>query len=112
MIYTIHYSCLTHIGKRRSTNQDNFLCDGKYRENACETSEFSMSGSSDTSQPRLFAVFDGMGGEECGEMASWIAADCAAKFKVGDHPPEDLLPEPLISVSGMIDSIMSARQYV
>ena len=38
-----------------------------------------------------FAVFDGMGGEECGEKASLIAAENASKYRIGPNPIEDLL---------------------
>ena len=30
MRYNIIYSCVSHIGKVRSMNQDNFICDGSY----------------------------------------------------------------------------------
>lgn len=53
-------------------------------------SGFSMKGCTDHAQPYVFGVFDGMGGEECGEMASLIAAKCAAKLKIGPCPIDDL----------------------
>lgn len=90
MKYEIHYSCCSHIGKRRNENQDNFLCDGKYLGDDGDPKGFSMNGCTDHTQPRVFSVFDGMGGEEHGEIASLIAARCAATLKIGESPIEDL----------------------
>ncbi|MCR4656565.1 MAG: hypothetical protein K5770_10105 [Lachnospiraceae bacterium] len=41
--------------------------------------------------PLLVGIFDGMGGEECGEVASLIASECAAKLTVGTDRVETLL---------------------
>ena len=30
MGYQISYGCVSHVGRRRRMNQDNFLCVGKY----------------------------------------------------------------------------------
>ena len=88
--YEIHYSCFSHVGKLRNENQDNFLCDGKYLGHFEDPGGFSMQGCANHAQPQVFGVFDGMGGEEHGEIASLIAAKCAAKLKIGQRPIEDL----------------------
>ena len=117
MKYKVYYSCCSHIGKRRSMNQDNFCCNGKYmRETAGAVKilditdgtgedgvgdnmavstakadkQFPISGCVEKDGTHLFAVFDGMGGEERGEKAAQIAAECAAKFTVRTEPIEDL----------------------
>ena len=38
----------------------------------------------------MFGVFDGMGGEECGEIASFLAAKKAEEFKPGEDLTADL----------------------
>ena len=91
MRWNISYSCLTHIGKIRSMNQDNYICDGKYLDADSGGSAAPLSGSLPCDPPFMIGVFDGMGGEQCGEVASLIASECAANYTVGEKPLEDLL---------------------
>lgn len=74
MYYEILYSCISHIGNARSINQDNFICNGSYINNDNSELVFPLSGTVSTKTTTLFGIFDGMGGEECGEIASYIAA--------------------------------------
>lgn len=85
------YFCSSDIGKCRRINQDNFICDGRFLDENDKMYEYPLTGilSPDTSS--MIGVFDGMGGEECGEIASFIAAKCAAGTVIGDDPVEDLL---------------------
>ncbi|ANU55304.1 hypothetical protein ADH66_12850 [Acutalibacter muris] len=78
--YKINYSCVNHSGNRRKSNQDNFICLNQYNKQGDKGQEFSepIYGTIGVSQNRLFGVFDGMGGEECGEMAAYIAAKAAS----------------------------------
>ena len=90
MKYSVLFSCTSHIGKRRSSNQDNFICNGKYMDPKGEPITFPISGTI-SDAPALFGVFDGMGGEECGEVASLIASRCASEASVSEKPLEALL---------------------
>ncbi|MBR6676602.1 MAG: serine/threonine-protein phosphatase [Clostridia bacterium] len=83
MKYTVSYSCLSHVGRVRSKNQDNYYCAGAVRP-LCETSPEPVIGRVSPKNEVLFAVFDGMGGEEKGEVASLIAAGCAENMTVRD----------------------------
>ena len=74
MIYNILFSCITHKGNCRSINQDNFICDGQCIEYDTLEIKSLLKGKVASKKPSLFGVFDGMGGEECGEIASYIAA--------------------------------------
>ena len=89
--YKIHYCCLSHAGKRRSINQDNFICNGKYMKGNNDSFVFPIIGCLTPNSSALLGVFDGMGGEEHGEIASLIASQCASKVSVGDNPTESLL---------------------
>ena len=72
-------------------NQDNYFCDGKYLDADSGGAAAPFSGSLPCDQPFMIGVFDGMGGEECGEVASLIAAEHAASDPIGDKLLEELL---------------------
>lgn len=91
MNYTVHYSCLSHAGKCRHMNQDNFICNGVFMDDRTGKLTFPLTGRLTRGHPALVGVFDGMGGEECGEIASLLAAQYAAEVFVGERPLEALL---------------------
>lgn len=70
----IEAACGCHIGKVRKNNEDNFYFDGKCLE--VENDGLKNPGYSETPLKRglCYAVFDGMGGENFGEIASFAAA--------------------------------------
>lgn len=74
MAYVINYHYASHIGKHRKDNQDNLFCDGQYLECRNVGTGRIEQGRQVSSKASVFGVFDGMGGEECGEIASYIAA--------------------------------------
>lgn len=90
MTYTVYYSCISHIGNCRKINQDNFICAGRYMMAKNDMTEFPIVGHITTKAPTLFGIFDGMGGEERGEMASFIAARKALAVDVGNDAIEAL----------------------
>lgn len=90
MNYSIHYACISHIGKIRTINQDNFICDGRYMENAGTPIEFPICGTKTSKEVSVFGIFDGMGGEECGEIASYIASKTASDIEIGKDATEAL----------------------
>ena len=91
MPYHISYACVSHIGNARSLNQDNFICDGYFMELDDENISFPLTGVTSSKLPSLFGVFDGLGGEERGEMAASIAARSAAAVKLGRDAASELL---------------------
>ena len=90
MHYKIHYSCLSHIGNVRNTNQDNFICDKHYMDIRDTRIEFPLFGTKMSNDTSVFGIFDGMGGEECGEVASYIASKNAFNIKIGKDTIADL----------------------
>ena len=86
MSYKIIYSCTSHIGNVRNVNQDNFICNGSYMKTDDTEIKFPLSGEIFSNDSKIFGIFDGMGGEECGEVAALIAAETAAKFKIKEEP--------------------------
>ena len=83
MRYSIRYSCVSHIGKIRRINQDNFICAGRYMEPNDGDLKFPLRGTVSPKDACVFGIFDGMGGEERGEVASYIAAKDAAALEIG-----------------------------
>lgn len=88
--YKVHFYCWSHTGKHRSMNQDNYICDGRFMNTNDELYVFPISGYLNYTPSSMLGVFDGMGGEERGEMASLIAAQIASKSVLGDNMIEDL----------------------
>lgn len=88
MKYTIRYACGSNVGKIRNVNEDNLVYQGRYlREN---TSSFSTQGVFTSSKTGVVGVFDGIGGEELGEIASGLAAKEAASMLQIRNPVEQL----------------------
>lgn len=90
MPYDVSYWCSSNIGKIRSINQDNFVCDGYLMAGGGYGLPEPMTGTKTIREACLFGVFDGMGGEECGEIASYIAARDAAVWKSPKNALSDL----------------------
>lgn len=91
MHYKIHYSCLSHIGNVRNINQDNFICDRQYLNKSDTVIEFPLCGTKMSDDMSVFGIFDGMGGEECGEIASYIASKSASNIQIGKGTTADLV---------------------
>jgi len=80
MSYEIEYYAVSHIGKCRKVNQDNLVCDGQYLNCENNGTEGILRGKVSAEETKLFGIFDGMGGEECGEVAAYLAAQTAARL--------------------------------
>ena len=77
----LSYSAAVYVdkGKRRKNNEDNFYFNGQYLNP--ENRELSQNYSAKITDPQIMmGVFDGMGGEEFGEEASYIVADTVWKY--------------------------------
>ena len=98
MAYQIEYAYTCHIGKIRNNTEDNFWCCGDSLEAQNQGMSHIRSGYMKQSEYPLLAVFDGMGGESCGEMAAFLAAEaCGEHFKTAKdgirNDPEEFLNE-------------------
>ncbi len=94
MNYKIKYICISDIGKHRSENQDNYYCGGNIlsQEKKCYDGPYiPVTGVIDSRQPETIGVFDGMGGEQCGDIAAMIAAESAKTAEMTGDPEYDLL---------------------
>lgn len=88
MKYNIYIS--THVGNVRKNNEDNFCINDVVRDSKDE--EVNLRGYG-ISEPVICTVFDGMGGESCGEIASQICADEAVSLYIKRRKTGELLDE-------------------
>lgn len=96
MAYQIEYAYTCHIGKIRNNNEDNFWCCGEYLEEQNQGMSHIRNGRTKQIGLPLFAVFDGMGGESCGETAAFLTARKCGEYydshkkKMQSEPKEAL----------------------
>ena len=69
----IKFAARSEIGNVRHNNEDNLFCNGVIMKENERDKPFFINGICEA--PCIFAVFDGMGGEDCGELASLTAAE-------------------------------------
>ena len=82
MKYEIYYAVACSTGKVRSINQDNFYCpDEKCLNVVNDGLDGVKSYKAYSADYPAFAIFDGMGGEQYGEVAASIAAETFSKLK-------------------------------
>lgn len=74
MRYTIQAACGCNTGKIRKNNEDNFYFDGKCLERENDGLKHPVCVEETLRNGMCIAVFDGMGGENFGEYASYAAA--------------------------------------
>lgn len=74
MGYKLQAACFSHMGLRRRNNEDNFLFNGSYLPEVHSGTERTLTSGCLTARNVHLAVFDGIGGENYGEQASYAAA--------------------------------------
>lgn len=75
MPYMFDAACLCNTGKVRRNNEDNFFFDGRCMEADNNGLKHPVTMIKTLGRELCFAIFDGMGGENFGEVASFVAAD-------------------------------------
>ena len=104
MTYCIEYTALCNKGLVRTNNQDNFWCMGEFLESENDGLAEPINGIAEAKDAPAFVVFDGMGGEQQGEVAAYIAAhnfDVAYK----KNPKKDIKQFLLDTCAGMNKAI-------
>ncbi len=87
MDYNIEFSCFCGTGLIRKNNQDNFWYRGHFLPENHDDYEDPGAVVSAATRP-VFCVFDGMGGEACGEKASFLCADAMDKISREPRPAD------------------------
>lgn len=90
MSYSIQFSGITHVGLRRRQNQDNMVCNSTIIAKDATSSKI-VCGKKSVKHDMVFGVFDGMGGVQCGEIASMLAAKNAEAIDITHGAVEGLL---------------------
>ncbi|MBQ7155751.1 MAG: serine/threonine-protein phosphatase [Synergistaceae bacterium] len=83
MSVQVKFAARSDVGHVRTNNEDNLYCNGIIMTVSERERPFFLSGIAEA--PCIFAVFDGMGGEDCGELASLTAAQT-----LSEHSPKIL----------------------
>lgn len=98
-IYKISSSVCEDKGKVRNNNEDNFYLNGVHL-NRTNREYGNVFGDIDRNNINVYAVFDGMGGEELGEEASLIAAEVTKKihYKINQNPSSNVNEEIISSI--------------
>ena len=79
-MYQIECAYTCHMGNIRANNEDNFWCCGDSLEAQNQGMSHIRSGYMKQSEYPLLAVFDGMGGGEYGEIASYMGAKATEEY--------------------------------
>ena len=108
----IEYAVVCSTGKIRRNNEDNFYCGGHIREDINATADVAFSGVAEANANELFAVFDGMGGEACGEVASFVAARESKRFALSKDAYHEYLQELAALLNEKICEETEARSLV
>ena len=110
MAYKLDAACLCNTGRVRKNNEDNFYFDGKRMEAENNGLPNPLVMTKNINQGVCVAVFDGMGGENFGEFASFAAADCMQSMMVklqSSLPPDS---KSLNKICLAINDAVVARQ--
>lgn len=70
-------ACISNVGKKRQNNEDNFYFGGKTFDWSRSNSQETLSAKQLNGDYFIAGIFDGMGGEACGEVASLLCAKTA-----------------------------------
>lgn len=89
MNFIVSYGMSCNMGNVRKYNQDNFWCNGKYLEEINRGIAEIYCGEQAANENPVYAIFDGMGGEQKGEAASYIASTILDKVMKDDPRPRD-----------------------
>lgn len=97
----IRYAARSDKGCIRRNNEDNLFFCGRYLTSSELSHPFGVDG--ECPFPAIFGVFDGIGGEQCGEFASMIAAQTLTAYE--PQLLSDLGTEPSSKMSNYVESV-------
>lgn len=106
MMYQIEYAYTCHMGRVRANNEDNLWCCGESLPADNQGMEGVHSQIVSGLKTPAMAVFDGMGGESCGEMAAFLASDEFGRYYRANRRTLRDIPE--LFIDGVCESMNQA----
>lgn len=103
MVGRIIASCITDCGRVREKNEDNLYFDGRCMEQEHRKLDKAVTICRETREASFFGVFDGVGGESFGEVASYLAAAGLHHARQGYDPARQGIEEFLEAVCRMVN---------
>ncbi len=110
MIYEIEYACINARGRVREANQDNFYAEGNYRCGKEKNNDQYICGVIKSDENKILAVYDGMGGESMGDMASLISSRATADYDGVCGDGEDFLNEMCLTLNSLVCEFAQSKQ--
>lgn len=107
--FRIRMCCFNHTGKVRMKNEDNFLFQDMYLPMNHITMREPLLWTADSAEGPIVAIFDGMGGENAGELASYTAARTMAEFELPAEYSEENLTDMLLLLNRSVCEAGSER---
>lgn len=112
----IESACVIHIGKVREKNEDNYYFSYQFLPLEHNEEMEVVNWEFKTSKPQIFGVFDGMGGECAGELASFTAVSKLHELypemlEVIDAPIQEKLAELLGQISNDVYDVAMENHY-
>lgn len=108
--FSIRMSCISHTGNIRMKNQDNFFFCGTYLPMDHLSMEEAQTCLTESKDNPIVAVFDGMGGECAGELASYTAAKALAGFGYGETYSEENLTAAVLKLNQLVCNARHERR--
>jgi len=104
MAYEIDYAYFCHMGHLRRNNEDNYWCCGDMLPEKHDGASVIQTGHTSSGDSAVLALFDGMGGESCGETASWLGAracgeEAAVSVDLIRQDPKRFWPEACVRMN-------------
>lgn len=105
--FEVHMTCISNTGKVRTQNEDNLSFCGKYFPLEHQSMEkVSTCKLSSETRPAV-AIFDGMGGESAGELASYTAAKLFSEYQIKETWNQHVITQMVLRLN---DAVCEARK--